>query len=352
KALGSQQLICTTNFFGDAKSITLPALTDGDIIDAHNYGREEDLTRNPRYSANLIIGLGSVQVTGKPMTVSEWNIEPFPARDRFTAPLYTASIASLQGWDAMMLYGYSQAPLNGDGNGSNYSTFNDPAIIGLMPAAALLYRQNHVLPAKNNYALSLDRNQFFFNPYNANTSKTIRTLMEISRVSVTMPNTPELPWLQENTHRNSNAMVSNIYDINRDFIPDNQQFVSSDTGELKRDWMKGIQTINTEKSQIASGWIGGEKLSLKSVNFEIQTPKATVAVQSLENQPIEVSKKIFITAMARSEPGEGNRLPFYSEPIVGHLEITAPEGLSLFAITPSGAEGDKLATHYNNGRTS
>ena len=41
------------------------------------------------------------QVADKPMAVTEWNV-PYPAKDRFMAPLYAASIAALQGWDAML----------------------------------------------------------------------------------------------------------------------------------------------------------------------------------------------------------------------------------------------------------
>lgn len=342
--LGVKSLIATTSSWGRMGIFGLPALTDGSIIDAHSYGRAEEFNYNPRYNPGFLTWIGAAQVSGKPLSVSEWNIEPFPARDRFTAPIFTASIAAFQGWDAMMLYGYSQSPLNGWANGSNYSSFNDPAIMGLMPAAALLYRQSHVAEAEQHFELQLSRNDFFFINQNPQTAKTVRTLLETSRLSITMPDVLELPWLRDNVSPTGQTTI--ITNANQDFIPAGQNFVVSDTGELKRDWEAGIHTVNTTKSQVASGWIGGNPIQLDDVSFYIDTKKAVVAVQSLEDKPIRQSKKIFITAMARSQPLNGNTLPFMSEPVSGKLLIKAPRGLQLFPITRTGEEGEPIPVRY------
>jgi len=332
--LGVKSLISTTNSWGRMGLFGLPSLTDGSLIDVHTYGKADELKLNPRYVPGFLTWPGAAQVTGYPLSITEWNIEPFPTRDRFNTPLFVASIANLQSWDAIMLYGYSQIPLGSAGYGSNYSSYNDPAIIGLMPAAAILYRQNHVSPAEKSYALKLNREDFFFNRQDPSTSKTIRTLLETSRLTIDMPTTPELPWLK-NTTQATNSIT--IYDTNTDFIPTGQNFVESDTGELKRNWEKGIHTINTEKSQIASGWIGGETINLTDVSFKIETANAVVAVQSLDNKAIRESNKVFITIMARSKPKEeNNQLPFISEPVTGLLEIYAAKGLKLHPISRIG----------------
>jgi Cellulase (glycosyl hydrolase family 5) len=345
--LGAKPMIATTNSWGGMGLFGLPSLTDGDLIDAHSYGHAEEFNYNPRYNPGFLTWIGAAQVTGKPLSVTEWNIEPFPVADRFTAPIYTASIANLQGWDALMLYGYSQDKLEGKINGSNYSSFNDPAIMGLMPAAALLYRQNHVAPAKQNYELKLSREDFFFKKQDPTTSKTIRTLLETSKLSIAMPDVPELTWLKSN-NPNTNGDIA-VTDANKDFIPSDQDFVLSDTGELKRNWVKGIHTINTEKSQVISGWVGGENIKLGDVTFNIDTKKAVVAVQSLEDNPISKSKDIFITAMARSQPDNSNAT-FLSEPVVGTVEVKAPKGLRLYPITSVGAKASPVATKYQDGK--
>ena len=346
--LGAKSLVATTNSWGGMGLSGLPSLTDGGILDAHAYGTAEEMTRNPRYYTGFLAWVGAAQVSNKPLSVTEWNIEPFPAADRFTAPLFTASIASLQGWDVLMLYGYAQAPLNGKVGGSNYSSFNDPAIMGLMPAAALLYRQGHVAAAKNSYELTPDRATFFFTRQEPSTAKAIRTLLETSRFSIRIPDTPELPWLKSAPAAASKQSV--VHDMNRDFIPAGRSFVESDTGELKRDWEKGIQTIDTSRSQIASGAIGGEKIRLNNAAFSIRTKKAVVAVQSLDDRDIKKSGAIFITLMARSQPDPGNKTVFLSEPVTGRVSFAAPGGLKLYPVGRTGNLEKPVSVNYADGR--
>lgn len=348
RRLGTKALIATTNSWGGMGLSGLPSLTDGGIIDAHSYGAAEEFSRNPRYYAGFLAWIGAARVAGRPLSVTEWNIEPFPAADRFTAPLHMAGIASLQGWDALMLYGYSQTPLNGPASGTNYSSFNDPSLMGLMPAAALLYRQGHVARSRNSYELQPDRAAFFFTRQDPATSQTIRTLLETSRFSIRMPDTPELPWLVNAAPPDGAATV--ISDMNRDFIPPGRSFVESDTRELRRDWEKGIQTVNTDRSQVAAGNIGGESIALHDVVFAIRTRKAVAAVQSLDDRPIRGSGRIFITLMARSEPDPATRTVFLSEPVAGRITVAARKGLKLYPVTRSGSLDSPRETAYVKGR--
>ena len=331
--LGVKSLIATTNNWGDIGVFGLPSLTDGGIIDVHSYGKPEEFKFDPRHTPGFLSWVGGAQVTGYPLSITEWNIEPFPTRDRFTSPLFISSVASLQGWDAIMLYGYSQDPLSGSEWGKNYSSYNDPAIMGLMPAAALLYRQGHVSLAKNSYELKLSREDFFFKRHDPRSSKTIRTLLETSRLTIGMPNTPELPWLKPAKASGKSIVIKNA---NQDFIPVGQNFVESDTKELKRDWGKGVHTINTAKSQVVSGWVGGDSIDLTDVKFTIKTDNAVVAVQSVDDKPIRQSNKIFITVMARSKLKSGGQLPYLSEPVNGKIAVYAPEGMRLYPVNKLG----------------
>ena len=349
-SLNVKSLLVSTNSWGTMGLFALPSLTDSDIIDVHSFGRADEFNYNPRYNPGFLTWVGAAQVSGKPLSVTEWNLEPFAvteAKDRFTAPIYTASIASLQGWDSVMYYGYSQNHQWSTLGSAKFSSFNDPSIQGLMPAAALLYRQGHVAEANTTYELQLSKNDFFYVRQDPRSSKTIRTLMEKSRFTVGMPNTSELPWLSANTIAPEAGTVV-IIDANEDHIPANQSFVESDTQELKRDWGKGIHTINTEKSQVISGWVGGESIDLDDVNFAITTSNAVIAVQSLENKAINDSRRIFITLMAQSQPETGTSLPFISEPVTGQLEIYAPQGLKLYPIDKNGNLSSAINIPYDN----
>ncbi|MBV9865333.1 MAG: hypothetical protein JO316_08290 [Abitibacteriaceae bacterium] len=342
--LGVKVPISTTNYWGNDGLYSLPALTDGDMIDVHSYGQAEALSVNPRYSANFIPWIGAAQVYGKPLTITEWNVE-YPSVDRFTGPMYLMSIAALQGWDAPMLYNYSQRGFDKPGNADKWSTFYDPGLNALTPAAAIAFRQGHISPARNTYCLQLSRDQLYNSNLDPNRSAAIRTLVEQSRLTVGMPAIKELPW---NKVTQPAPGVRIITDPQQDFIPANQSFVQSDTGELRRDWEQGIQTINTPKTQCASGWIGGQAQSLKDVTFNITTPKATVAVTSLDNAPIAQSHRILITAIARVVASPGEKMPYLSEPVNGTITVHARPNLKLIPLAADGTALDSIPLPATN----
>ncbi|GAG00221.1 unnamed protein product, partial [marine sediment metagenome] len=126
KSLGVRVPVATTNTWGLMPLCGLPALTDGGWIDCHSYGKAEALSANPRYQANFISWIGAAQVYGRPLAITEWNV-PYPAADRSMAATYLMAIASLQGWDAPMLYGYAQNRLSYPRRASQWSTYADPA---------------------------------------------------------------------------------------------------------------------------------------------------------------------------------------------------------------------------------
>jgi hypothetical protein len=328
---GVKALVATTSFWGAQSLYSLPSLAGGDIIDVHSYGKAESLGTNPRYEANFISWIGAAQIAGRPISITEWNVE-YPNRDRFIAPLYVAAVGALQGWDAPMIYGYSQVPVGRPDKPDTYSTWNDPALTALMPAAALMFRQGHVREAQQTYRLDLSRENLYYANTTPDTSAAIRTLVETSKLTVGLPDVPELSWDEALSAKTPNA--SAFTDLSRDFIPPGQNFVESDTGELKRDWSLGIQTIDTPLSQAAIGWIGKRQLVLHDVTFEIQTPKAAAAVTSLDGKPIAASKKMLVTLVAQVTPSAGDALPFLAQPVEGTISIRAKQPLRLVPLSP------------------
>ena len=350
RSLDVRTPLATTSYWGKCSLFSLPALTEGDVIDVHSYGTSEALGKNPRYEANFLAWIGTAQVQGKPLSITEWGV-PYPEIDRFTAPLYLASIASLQGWDMPMLYNYSQAPLRAPGKAEwehrvdKWSTFNDPALCGVMPAGAVAFRREHISPARTNYCLMLTRDQLLDQELNPQTSATLRTLVEQSRLTIGFPAVKELPWLKP-TETPSDAMI--ITDPNHDYIPSGQSFVRSDTGELLHNWKYGIQTINTPKTQAASGWIGGKTLQLGDATFRIATRKAVIALTSLDDKPLSSSRYILVTTMARVIPATPGHLPFMSEPVVGTIILrTKTSGFQLLALNSRGKVAEQLAPQNN-----
>jgi hypothetical protein len=328
---GTKALIATTNFWGAQSLYSLPSLATGDIIDVHSYGKAESLGTNPRYEANFISWIGAAQLAGRPISVTEWNVE-YPNRDRFIAPLYVAAVAALQGWDAPMIYGYSQVPIQAPEKPDTYSTWNDPALTALMPAAALMFRQGHVREAQKAYRLDLSRENLYYANTNPDTSLALRTIVERSKLTIGLPDVPELAWDSELTSKN--AIATSFDDLTRDFVPQGQNFVESDTGELKRDWALGVETIDTPLSQATIGWIGKRQITTRDVTFEIQTPKAAVAVTSMDGKPIGTSKKLLLTVVAQVTTSPGDTLPFLAQPVEGSVAIRRADPLRLVPLSP------------------
>jgi hypothetical protein len=330
--LGVKVPIATTNYFGDNWISSLPALADGDVIDTHSYGKNDSLSTDPRKAANFVHSIASGAVHGKPLTISEWSVE-YPTADRFTGPLYLASIAALQGWHAPMLYNYAQTEIRPQGSVGKWDTYFDPALCGVMPVAALAYRQGHISPARSAYCLALDAAGVFDRGVNALSSPTIRTLVEQSRLTIALPAVKELPWVKPSQP----ADVTVVADFDRDFIPAGQSVVRSDTGELSRDWELGIHTIDTPLTQAVSGGIGGKTLKTRHATFQFHTPKAVVALSSIDKEPIASSRFILITAVARAVATPGERTPMLSEPVTGTIGLqTTVEDLELLSLGPDG----------------
>ncbi|MDP1766682.1 MAG: cellulase family glycosylhydrolase [Methylotenera sp.] len=327
RQLGVKVPIVTTSTWGENPISSLPALSSGDMIDAHAYQPYGALEKNPLFAPNFTHWLASAQVIGKPMSVTEWNAEPFPTADRHTLPLYIASQASQQGWDAMMHYAYSQEKLEGAGSSSNWHAYNDPAMLALMPAAGLMYRRGDLKESNITYIFNPGKDALFNQNISPNNSIFLRTAAEFGKLMIAMPAVKELPWLQKSIIP-SDAIVINspgtAISANRDARK------TSTSNLINRNWEKGYLTINSENTQAAMGWIGGEKLTLSDVVINTSTQNAVVAIQSTDNLPISKSKNIVISLAARSMTEVDRKLPYLSEPVEGSISINAPKGLKLF----------------------
>ncbi|EUB75409.1 hypothetical protein PMI27_001585 [Pseudomonas sp. GM41(2012)] len=347
RGIGVKVPIATTSSWGRNGLNSLPALTAGDVIDVHSYGGSGQVEKNPLYSDGIVNWIAAGQVIGKPLTVTEWNNEPFPIPDRHSLPLYIAGTASHQGWDALMQYAYSQEPMGGVGmSANNWHAYNDPAMLATLPAAALLYRRADVREATTTYVFAPSSATLFNQMITPANSALLRTAMEKGKLEIAMPQTPELPWLQQSVIP-SNAKEFHAPD--QSLLDANAIESTTDTGELKRNWKQGVYTINTPRTQAATGWIGGESISLGNIKVQVKTANASVVVQSLDDSPLSRSQDLLISLGTRAIPQDDDKIPFYVEPLEGTLTIQAPQGLTLVTHGILG-QMKKLPATYLDGR--
>jgi hypothetical protein len=211
-----------------------------------------------------------------------------------------------------------------------------------MPAAAVLFRSRHVREAIKTYRLDLTRENLYFERTSPETSVAIRTLVEQSKLTIGLADAPELGWDDGLSTRSPDAIA--FADPGHDFLPPGQTFVVSDTGELRRDWAAGIQTIDTPLSQAAIGWVGGKRLQLRDVTFDVQTPKAAVAVTSLDGQPLATSRQMLVTAVGQVAASPGGGLPFVAQPIDATLTLRSSLPLRLVPLAPGTHPGTGAGT--------
>ena len=331
KTLGVRVPIVTTNFWGDEPLSALAPLSDGDMIDAHSYGRPGMLEVDSAFGATPLHWLALARVQGKPFTVSEWNTEPFPGPDRHVLPLVMAAKGSHQSWSALMQYAYTQFPLNSGSNASIWEAINDPSLIVSMTASALMFRRGDVREAAVQYVFSPTPAQLFGTGVFPQRARALREASEVAGLSIVLPRTKELPWMQSlPPAASANSVFKALLDAD---IPLSTEVgvrhaleLSSDTRELKRNWDAGYYQIDTPRSQVLSGWIRQTDLSaMKLTSIEVSSGlrNASIAVQSLSELPIAESESILVSIATQSLAKNEYRLPYSVEPFKGLIKVKA-----------------------------
>jgi hypothetical protein len=340
RKLGVRVPISTTSMWGDEAMYSMPSLVAGDVIDVHSYGNPDSLSANPHIEPNFVSVAGMAAVLGKPHTASEFSVPP-PAPDRFVGPTYMAAMAAFQGWDAPLLFAYAHEVRKPQA-ASRFSVWIDPALIGPVPAAAVMYRRQDVAPAKKRIVIAPTAKQVYGEARNVLNSAALRTGLEQSQVVIAIPDAPELSWDRKpdlDAERKKGATI--VTDLDADLLPKDSTRVVSDTGQITREFVEGRLLVATPRSQLASGKIGGAKIELADGWVELENPSATFAFTALDDDPIATSKRVLVTAVGPAVPSADNRATFRSAPIRGRFAIRTREKLELvpLAATTASAGG-------------
>ena len=340
-ALPFRGVVATTNLWGSAKLHSLPSLTAGELIDAHAYGSPGWLGTDPREQSHFALGVTAAQLLGRPISVSEWNLGDPLQEERHTAPLYLAALASFQGWDAPILFGYINEAFQSDREARPWTSYLDPALMSLMPAAALLFREGHVAMGPTLHVVEPPAGPLLGEGRNVRRTPALRTLAEQERVAVRLPAMEALPWWTPPAVPEGAVHVTRI---DRSFLPAwGVSEIAASTGEFAREWERPRFRIETARSVAAVGRIGPEPLRFAEVEMTVRTPSASVAVTSLDGAPIASSRRVLVSATARS-CGQERLGPHYrTEPLDGELRVRR-NGRRWRAARPGSDEGVPLST--------
>ncbi|MGF1447857.1 MAG: hypothetical protein ACFB20_00415 [Opitutales bacterium] len=337
--LGVRVPLATDHMWGGTPLFALPALTSGDLIDVHSYDGGEWLNNNPRFKPSFFNFIAGSQLPDFPLTITEYNFsDGASGMDPWSVQLMVAVQGAYQGWDAPMLYGYSQDGLRGNST-SMWSSYNHPGVVGLSPACALLFRRGDIQPAQKTALLQFDEQTLFHTRSDPGSFRALRTLTEQHRVAIALPETEHLPWLEASPTDGDNVRL--ITDLQGDFIPEGQNFVDSDTGEIRRDWATGTLTLNTGRTQGAMGWLGGQRIQLDHLILEAETPKAAILLTSLDGRDLDEAQRILLSTAARVRK---MRDGYRSEPVAARLFLQSTvSGLQLVPLQADGSQGNAVA---------
>ena len=317
----------------------LLAMEGMDFFDSHAYhchpSKEGRFANLPAVSqkGTICARLAFNRVHGRPFFVSEWN-EPWPNEWRAELPLHMAYIAALQGWDGLTIYTYRhRIEVPEDKISGWFETYNDPALFGLFPHAALLLRRGDAKEANVKIGVVFpEKSKVLREPIPPWRVKALWPTVEVHRVEVVLPG--EEPRRLDKIVKFDECPLE---------VGD---FVKSDTGEYGRSFVKRIAWIDTPRTQAAWGFLGeAGPVDLSATRFEIETDFAVVAVSSLTNSPIRESGSLLVTAVGRVEnKGQKfnvfhNRLifgggePILVEPIYGRVIVkTSRRDLKCYAL--------------------
>ncbi len=362
RSLGSKQVVIGSNIVGTAAELDAQTATDAIshnvYYDHAKYGKD-----NTIYTGNvpavvtdsLAVGgklietsLAGVKLNTHPLTSTESDMMwPHEWRASYMLPL--VSVSALQDWDAIFHYNFM------GGFGHTWDTadatriilnatveFNDPALLGPMPAAALLFHRRDVAPARNLVQVLYAPRDLQHNCTEvSNGGFPFNYLAFVSRVEGVVSGKPdgraglvigsdgERGYPHEFGAKAKGVAASlDAAMKEKGLLREGQGLkggtLVSDTGEIIRDPQRGLFIVDSPRTQGFTGFPAAPVI-LSSVAFESRSPFATIIASSLEDQPLAKAKRILLTAVARSENGKDARQ--YEEIVTDAAGFKRGEGM-------------------------
>ncbi len=360
--IGVKIPITGTNWVSHPKNLKSQLVTD--FLDTHDYfykfgcwGEFEkscmnkSITQERRFYADR----GCLQTNiNYPTYISEWDA-PWPNEYRADAVLYTAAFGMFQGWSGHAIHTYAytakleRMKLLGKEFSTEkigdvpyrqgiFSTWNDPAKYGLFYHAALITRRGDVKSGEDVRAILADTE---------NTD--IKGLSEYPKVELVSERHPIVVSFD-----GSEGLKAPDYE-------DNGESITSDTGELYRNYKKNYGKIDTARTKCAFGFLKKNgTVELNGLKVRSKTDFAVIAMSSLTDDALSCSDNILLTTVGRAkntnakfkkekmlDVGTG---PVLIENIEAELELeTVHSDLDVWAISAEGFYIGTVPTSYENG---
>ncbi len=291
-----------------------------------------------------------------------------PNRYRTEAPLYFAVYGTLQASDAIVHFAL---------DGSDWAvkpnyfmqpwTLMGPSQMGQFPAAAMIYRKGLVatgdLLADIHYPLS-DMLALKGTPLPQDASFDELRLKDVPAGSEINPGNridPLIHYAGRTRIRFADSGEPTKLADTGQLIDRKNGIVTSSTGELKLDYVKGILTINAPAVQGVSGNLRDSgKIALRDVSIQSPLDLAHIVLVAMDDQPLTKSKRMLLQVMSEEKAtgfsaipqGKINlienigRDPWQIRKLQGHIELlrSDADGLKVTALDANGYTTRQVGT--------
>lgn len=242
----------------------------------------------------------------KPVVIREWATS-WPNRARAASVPEALAYASLQDFDAVLLFGYqtNRAPNGAEANALNdFAVQVDPTIWGLYALAGQAFLRQTIAPATHVITYAYTPESLVVWPNNAadlyRAAWSVRVNNEISNSRRPDAITPT------NGDRDLNTLRFLLNTLGKRGVPVSATNVSnhiwkSDTEEIVRYSNEGRLEIHTPTLVVISGEFAPNHLySVGRLRFTTQTPFGTLFALALDGQPLEKSEHLVVKMVSRA----------------------------------------------------
>ena len=242
---------------------------------------------NP-FQGSLLFNLAHAAVEGKPLLVTEWN-DCVPNEFRLEGPLLMAAYGSLQDWDGLLQFDFSNS-LPGSTALGNFGINTRPDNEPLYQAGALIFRSALLQPATQTVVEPVSDAQVFAN----------------GMQSPWLFENPWLPYVAKVAKRFTGAQAGARADLTslQGLYDRQHKTLTSTTGEERLDYGHGILRLDSPQVQGLCGAIGtGQELGSGGLKVDLtqRQPWAAVLALSLDGKPLRQAAKAVLVAVARAE---------------------------------------------------
>jgi hypothetical protein len=344
--IGFKGVTVTTAWYGAGSSnlANLYCDTAAGMIDRHNYcgggagrhtiveGKVSTMTHLDQPGRGLF-SIGFTQVAGKPFGVSEWSMTPPAGHKVEAAPLVAFYGMGLQGWDSSSNFACGGSRMGAGWPGLSKYTSHTPHYMGQFPALVRAVYGEHIKEG----AVVASRKA---------TAKERHAGRDVLGGAIVAENHD----YKELT--GSLAVAPESFAIGRvlvgfdkapkatdptPFWNKQKKLLTSTTKQLRWDYGQRLVLVGAEKTQAVIGYPGSQMVRLPDVQAKIKTPFVSLILTALDDLPMDESKHILVTAMARDKQtgtkynADWSKLeviggpPLLMEPVQATIQLRGPK---------------------------